>query len=240
MSGFFRALTGNNHRTRGKRGSSRSRLAERKHGPFGTRRLQMESLEDRQLLSITLPTIANVALPAGTTIFVPLAGSDPGQTVNYAVTVSDYSKLTPVMMPATNKTLEMKVNINGVDQTMDFQLFDNLTPNTAEAYRDVWSIGILQRPADLPQWEGPTTSLGNSGRQRPADRQPSRTDQSTMDEEFNPNLQYTTVGLLAMARRTTPSTSSTEFFITEKAAKTPGRISITTTRCSAYRPRDRA
>ena len=52
MSGFFRALTGNNLRTGGngvRRGRGRT---ERKHGPFGTRRLQMESLEDRRLLTI--------------------------------------------------------------------------------------------------------------------------------------------------------------------------------------------
>ena len=56
------------------------------------RHLAMEPLECRQLLSITLPTIANVSLPAGTTMFVPLAGSDSGQTVNYSVTASDYSQ----------------------------------------------------------------------------------------------------------------------------------------------------
>ena len=142
MSGFFRALR-ETIIARGGNGVRRGRgLAERKHGPFGTRRLQMETLEDRQLLSITLPTITNVTLSAGTTIFVPLAGSDPGQTVNYAVTASDYSKLTPVMMPQTNKSLQFKVNINGVDEPMDFQLFDNLAPNTTAADRELGQSGF--------------------------------------------------------------------------------------------------
>ena len=80
------------------------------------RRIAFEALESRCLLSVGLGSIANVTLPAGTTMFVPLAGSDPGQTLNFAVTASDYSKLTPVIMPQTNKTLELNVNINGIDR----------------------------------------------------------------------------------------------------------------------------
>ena len=102
----------------------------------------MESLESRQLLSITLPTISNVALSAGTTAYVPLAGASAGQTVNYAVTVSDYSKVAPVMMPSDNQTVEMKVKINGVDQPMDFQLLDNLAPNTSAQIESLVSQGF--------------------------------------------------------------------------------------------------
>ena len=40
-----------------------------------------------------------------------------------------------------------------------------------------------------------------------------------MPEEFNPDLQFTSSGLLAMARSTDPSTSSTEFFITEEPTR---------------------
>ena len=47
------------------------------------------------------------------------------------MTVSDYSKLTPVIMPQTNKSLQLNVNVNGVSQPMVFQLLDNLAPNTA-------------------------------------------------------------------------------------------------------------
>ena len=82
----------------------------------------MEALESRQLLSLTLP--------AGTSIFVPLNGNSSGNAANFAVTVSDYSMLTPVLMPQTNKSLQLNVNVNGVSQPMVFQLLDNLA-NTA-------------------------------------------------------------------------------------------------------------
>ena len=106
------------------------------------RSLCFESLESRQLLSITLPSIANVTMSAGTSTYVPLNGSDPGSTVSYAVTASDYSKLTPVMMPQTNPTLELTVDINGVDQVMDFQLLDNLAPDTVAHIESLVNAGF--------------------------------------------------------------------------------------------------
>jgi hypothetical protein len=56
MNGFSRLLdllTGNNPRSRDRRRSSRSRLPERKRGPFGTRSFRLEPLEERTLLSFT-------------------------------------------------------------------------------------------------------------------------------------------------------------------------------------------
>ena len=71
-----------------------------------------------------------------------MSGSDAGQTVNYAVTASDYSKLTPVMMPESNKTLQLNVNVNGTTETMDFQLFDNLSPATTAAIEALVQSGF--------------------------------------------------------------------------------------------------
>ena len=42
---------------------------------------------------------------------------------------------------------------------------------------------------------------------------------ASMAEEFSPDLQYTSAGILGMARNGLPGTSSTEFFITEEAAR---------------------
>ena len=92
-----------------------------------TRRIGFELLESRCLLSsIGFSAISNVTVPSGQTIFVPLDSSDSGNTVSYTVTASDYSKLTPVMMPSTNKSVQFNVLINGVAEPMTFQLFDNL------------------------------------------------------------------------------------------------------------------
>ena len=93
------------------------------------RRLGFEDLEHRRLLStVGLSAISNVTLPAGTSVMVPLNGTDPGQTVKFSVTSQDPTQVTPLVMPQTNKSVQF--NINGLG-SMTFQLFDNLTPSTA-------------------------------------------------------------------------------------------------------------
>ncbi len=116
---------------RGKRiGSAARTNRTKKRVCSQTRRIGFESLEDRRLLSsVGLNAISNVTLPAGTSIMVALNGSDPsGKTVNFGVTTSRPDQVTPIVMPQTNKSVQF--NINGLG-TMTFQLFDNLTPNTA-------------------------------------------------------------------------------------------------------------
>src|SRR5271166_6240879 len=118
-----------NHPGSGRTGPAARTYRTKKPTGFQTRRIGFESLENRRLLSsIGLSTISNVTLPAGTSIMVPLNGSDPGQTVNFGVTTSNPTEVTPIVMPQTNKSVQF--NINGLG-TMTFQLFDNLTPNTA-------------------------------------------------------------------------------------------------------------
>ncbi len=184
------------------------------------RRGFFEALESRHLLSITLPTIPNVTLPAGTTMYIPLSGSDAGQTVKYAVTASDYSQLTPVMMPESNKTLQLNLDVNGTTETMDFQLLDNLSPATTAAIEALVQSGFydgLEIYRNAP--DGTNTFVLQGGNDPPDPSNPDnvlpiKTDQSPMAEEFNPNLEYTSAGLLGMARTSDPGTSSTEFFIT--------------------------
>jgi cyclophilin family peptidyl-prolyl cis-trans isomerase len=171
----------------------------------------MEALESRQLLSITLP--------AGTSIFVPLNGNSSGNAANFAVTVSDYSMLTPVLMPQTNKSLQLNVNINGVSQPMVFQLLDNLAPNTAAYIEALAQSGFYD---GLSIYRNGKDQAGNpfviqGGNDPPTG--PIKTDQSSIAEEFNPGLQFTSAGILAMARSSTPSSSSTEFFVTEQPAR---------------------
>ena len=45
-------------------------------------------------------SLSDVTLAAGTTMFIPLNSTDAGKTVNYAVTASDYSMLTPNITPS--------------------------------------------------------------------------------------------------------------------------------------------
>lgn len=192
--------------------SSASRPARRTRGTF-------ETLESRQLLSITLPALSNVTLNAGTTMYIPLYGADAGHTVNYAVTASDASKVTAVMMPETNKTLRLTVDIGGTAQTMDFQLFDNLAPETTAKIEE-WVNAHYYDGLEIYRnyWLDSTTAALIQGGNDDPTNGPIKTGKDSMAEEFNPNLQYTTAGMLGMARTTTPGSSSSEFFITESGS----------------------
>ena len=172
----------------------------------------MEPLESRHLLSVTLS--------AGTSIFIPLNDSNSsGSTVNYAVTVSDYSKLTPVIMPQTNKSLVLNVDVNGVSKQMVFQLLDNLAPDTSAHIESLVQSGFYN---GLSIYRNGKDSSGNAFVIQGGNDPPTgaiKTDQASIAEEFNPNLQFTSAGILAMARSSAPGSSSTEFFVTEEAAR---------------------
>jgi cyclophilin family peptidyl-prolyl cis-trans isomerase len=181
--------------------------------------MRFEQLESRQLLSITLPSISNVTLKAGTTVYVPLSGADSGHTVNYSVVASDYSKLTTVMMPASNKTLRLTVEINGIEKTMDFQLFDNLSPTTTAAIEQWVNAGYYDGLEIYRNYwlDTSTPALIQGGNTDPTSGA-IKTAKDNIGEEFNPSLQYTTAGMLGMARTSTVGTSSSEFFITESGS----------------------
>ena len=193
---------------------------------FQTRRIGFEGLENRRLLaSVGLSAISAVTLPAGTSVLVALNGSDPsGKTVNFGVTTSNPTEVTPLVMPQSNPSVQY--NIAGLG-SMTFQLFANLTPNTVQwienlvnakfyngdyIYRaETGSFALIQGGNNPPQINGGAdvnkwpTSFGTT---------------TTIDEEFNPDLNYTTAGALAMARQSTANSSSSEFFITDGATRT--------------------
>jgi cyclophilin family peptidyl-prolyl cis-trans isomerase len=183
------------------------------------RRPHFEKLEDRCLLStVGFNPLSNVTLAAGTTMFIPLNSVDAGQTVNYAVTASDYSKLTPTITPSTNKTLQLNVVVGGVTQPMDFQLFDNLAPNTTAKIEQLVQAGYyngLQIYRNAKDGSNPFVLQGGNDPPTGA----IKADQPSIPEEFNPNLQYTTAGILGMARTSTPGTGSTEFFVMEEPCR---------------------
>ncbi len=183
-----------------------------------------ECLEQRRLLSsVGLSTISNITLAAGTSTLVALNGTDLGQTVHFEVTTSDPTKVAPIVMPQTNKSVQF--NIDGLGM-MTFQLFDNLTPNTATwienlvnanfyngdyIYRaETGSFALIQGGNKPHQING-----GANVNPFPA----SFGSTTTINEEFNPDLNYTTAGALAMARQTSPNTSSSDFFITDGATR---------------------
>jgi cyclophilin family peptidyl-prolyl cis-trans isomerase len=188
------------------------------------RRIAFESLESRRLLSsVGLSAISNVTLPAGTSIMVALNGSDPttGKTVNFGVTTSDPTKVTPTVMPKTNQSVQFAINGLG---TMTFQLFDNLTPTTTSHIETLVNAGfyngdyiyrsqsgfVVQGGNELPTMSNGTPTGGTTSINTLPSGVP-----SSINEEFNPDLAYQSSGALAMARQSTPNTSGTEFFIGE-------------------------
>ena len=181
---------------------------ERSKPHFGkSRHTLFERLEDRCLLSsVGFGALSNVTMEAGSAVYIPLNGNDPGQTVNFSVTASDYSKLTPVIMPQTNKDLQFNVLVNGVSQTMTFQLLDNLAPATTAAIEQLVTSGFYN---GLQIYRNGMDNSGNpfviqGGNDPPTGTINTTTPTSSMAEEFNPNLQFTSAGLLAMARSSAP------------------------------------
>jgi cyclophilin family peptidyl-prolyl cis-trans isomerase len=193
-------------RSRAKRENRRSfRCKDLLHHPF------FETLESRQLLdAVGFNSINDVTLSAGTALYVPLNSADPGNTVNYAVTASDYSKLTTVMMPQSNKSVQMNVNVNSSDQPMTFQLFDNLAPNTAAHIESLVQAGFYN---GLQIYRNQAIFV-IQGRNYPPTGQIKTDTSGRIAEEFDPNLQYNGAGILAMARSAKPGTGGTEFFVT--------------------------
>ena len=183
-----------------------------------------ETLENRCLLSaVGFNPVANVTLNAGTTMFIPLNSTDPGQTVTYAVSSSDASQLTPTITPSSNKTLQFNVVVNGVTETMSFQLLDNLAPNTTAQIEQLVNSGFYNGLQIYRNGTDGQNDTGNpfviQGGNEPPSGAIKSPEPSSMAEEFNPALQYTAGGMLAMARGGAPGSSSTEFFITEEAAR---------------------
>jgi cyclophilin family peptidyl-prolyl cis-trans isomerase len=185
-----------------------------------SRHVVFESLEDRRVLSLSLAAIPTVSVPAGTAVCVALNGIDPGQTVSFSATGSNYSLLSPAVMPQTNKNVQINAEVNGASQSMTFQLFDNLfplngsSPNaTLSAIENLFASGTytgktFYRVA-LDSNNQPFVVQGGVD---------PTTQQTTFKDQFDPNLQFTGAGVLAMAN-SGPDSNTTEFFITDETTR---------------------
>ena len=216
-----------------------------------TRRIRLEALEPRRLLSgIGLNVLSNVytganassgvTLQAGTSVLLALNTSDSGQTVKFGVatsgllTQSGQSSATvaptAALMPSTNKTLQLTLQNLG---TVNFQLFDNLTPNTAshvEALVNSSAGGGLYKGDQIYRAEsgfvlqGGNEKIVNGQYTGQQINTPPSGIPTTIPEEFSPDLMYTSPGTLALARQNTPNTSGSDFFITESSYDTTNTL----------------
>jgi cyclophilin family peptidyl-prolyl cis-trans isomerase len=175
---------------------------------------RMEPLESRQLLTVTLPALVDQTLLAGAPLHLALNGSSSASNpVAYTVSVTN-SQLTNfdeliATVPEGNPSLRITVNspANGIQGNMGFQLFKDLAPETVLqittlADSDFYNGLIFHRVIDgfMVQGGDPQgTGSGGPG--------------FTFDDEFDPDLQFTSAGILAMAN-SGADTNGSQFFIT--------------------------
>ena len=180
------------------------------------RRLGLEDLESRQLLTAALAPIASITVPQFQGSQVPLDGSGGGATQQtYAVNTSNPDIQATVaqgpFLTFTVKHTAFDSNDISFNGSITYQLFSDLTPNTVkmieEFVNDGYYVGKdITRvvPGFVFQGGAPNPNgTGNSG-------QPG----TPFNDEYVQQLTFTGAGLLAMANTGISNTNDTQFFNT--------------------------
>ncbi len=200
--------------------NDRRRIPARR-AAFSTRPLRVEPLEDRRLLSVTMNPIVgpdpNSAydVPSGKDLYVPLVGTDTGQTITYSATSSNSGVTATVL--SGDPTLVLTVsgtNAQGQAFTgqLTFQLFANLAPQTVQAIINNVNAGDYTNSSFYRM----ETSTGFQLIQGGTEEEGSPPSIQTVPNEYNTAIAYNTPGLLAMAA-TSEHVASSEFFVTGPA-----------------------
>ena len=185
---------------------------------LGARSLHFEPLEQRHLLSVTLNPITGpdpgpvYDIPAGKDLYVPLNGTDTGQSISYSATSSNPNVQVSVL--SGNPTLEL--DVSGTDSTghafsgtMTFQLFQNIAPQTVQGIINQVNAGLYNGASFYRMETGSTFQLIQGGIEKTS----GKTDTTVLPDEFNAAAAFNTPGLLAMANAG-PGTATSEFFVT--------------------------
>ncbi len=175
--------------------------------------------------SPSFDTISSQNVLGGAPSWLGLNGFDPtGGPLTYTVSVSNPNLLTATVQQTgtgtggTNRSLVLNTSASALEGgygQMIFQLFDNLAPNTTNHIATLvnngefatsstfYRISHLGDGSDFVIQGGPSDSTSTLG---------------NFDDEFNTNLQFTSVGLLAMAK-STDDTNDSQVFITGGPAR---------------------
>jgi cyclophilin family peptidyl-prolyl cis-trans isomerase len=142
---------------------------------------------------------ANIAI--GSPVLVALNSADAG-TPSFSVTTSSSSDptgadLTATILPQTNQVLQIVTNYGDID----IELLNNYTPNTVAHFVSLVDSGTYTGTSFYRIIQSFMDQGGSGGTG------------STIPVELNPNLRFTSSGLLAMANNGVDGNSS-EFFIT--------------------------
>lgn len=167
-------------------------------------RPRLDGLEGRRLLAApVIEAVAEVAVPAGKTVFVPIRGSDAdGDAITYTATSSDAN--TRVVVRSGRPFLRMTVAGRG---DLVFQLFDDLAPETVRQITTLANNNFYDNLTfhrivpDFVIQGGDPAGNGSGG---PG---------FSFADEFNPAAIFSGSGQLAMAN-SGRDTNGSQFFVT--------------------------
>ena len=178
---------------------------------------RVEQLEARWVMAApTLGAISNVTLVAGAPLNLALDGFDAdGDPLQFSASVTNNVGNVSTLIPQGNHSLRMNVvqkNAGGTVLqdfgTMEFQLFNDLTPNTTARIEQLVNQGFYNNLTFhrvinnfMIQGGDPLgTGTGGSG--------------TSFNDEFDTSLRFTSSGILAMAK-SSDDTNDSQFFITD-------------------------
>ena len=181
-------------------------------------RLHLEPLEERRVLTVSINPImgpdtgAVFDVPAGKDLYVPVVGTDQGQSVSYTATSSDPNVTVTVM--SGNPTLEMTVHGtdasgNPFSGTLTFQLFQNIAPQTVQGIINQVNSGLYNGASFYRMETSSSFQLIQGGIEMTS----GKSDTTVLPDEFNVNATFNSSGMLAMANAGA-GTATSEFFVT--------------------------
>lgn len=189
----------------------------------------MESLEPRLVLTApTLAALSNQTLSAGAPLEMPINATSPsGFTLTYSVTSTNPAVTADLQTGESDLVLNVThtassqpgdVSFSG---TLIIELFANAAPNTVAQIEKLVEAGAYNGKDFYRIVPGFVAQAGLDGASLPAG-----VTAPNLNNEFDPALpvadptqplQYTSAGVLGLARTSADDTGSTEFFITTTA-----------------------
>jgi uncharacterized repeat protein (TIGR01451 family) len=193
------------------------------------RSARMESLERRLVLTApTLAALSNQTLSAGAPLEVPINATSPsGFTLSYSVTSTNPAVTADLQ--TSQSDLVLNVTHTASTQSGDFsfsgtiviELFPNAAPSTVAQIEKLVEAGAYNGKDFYRIVPGFVAQAGLDGASLPAG-----VTAPNLNNEFDPALpvadptqplQYTSAGVLGLARTAADDSGSTEFFITTTA-----------------------
>ena len=187
---------------------------------------RIERLEPRLVLTTpTLAAIPNQTLQAGLPLEIPINATSPsGFALSYSVTstnsavTADLQTGNPILTLNVTHTASTQAGDTSFSGTIEIELFPTAAPNTVAQIENLVNSGAYNGIDFYRIVPGFVAQAGLDGA-----TPPTSANVKTLDDEFNsvlpgadPSqpLEYTSEGVVGLARMTADDTGSTEFFIT--------------------------